>query len=131
MRSFRIFLATLLAAASLTAEASDSAPYFTRHLPPTQRVFIENIQLTVKDFLAAYMSKSEAERRYAELYLLGVLDATEGSLWCSYKRFKTDAIGETLYMALEDLKPSQQTERASKIITETLSSRYPCKEASK
>src|SRR2546427_1932773 len=41
-------------------------------------------------FFSAYMSKEVPERRYAEMYLLGVLDATEGRAWCDYRHLKTD-----------------------------------------
>lgn len=130
MRAFKLAL-IIVTALSASIQADPVPPYFTTTPFPNQRLFIENINLSAKDFSIAYMSKSEAERRYAELYFLGVLDATEGTLWCSYKKFKTDTIGETIYLTLKDLKPAQQTERASKIITRTLSTRYPCKEALK
>jgi hypothetical protein len=61
---------------------------FTRPLPLDQSIVFENTNLTAKDFFNALMHGSIEERRYSELYLLGVLDATEGNIWCNYKSTK-------------------------------------------
>lgn len=111
-----------------TCATAIPAPYFTRPTAPTQRIFIENINLSTADFFEAYMSPNETERHYAELYLLGVLDATEGISWCSYKKLKTITIQEIIFEELKNIAPQKTNERASKIIVEILSKRHACKD---
>ncbi|MDR1461860.1 MAG: hypothetical protein LBI68_01800, partial [Azoarcus sp.] len=50
-------------------------------------VFIPNLPLS--GFLASYNSKDSEERIAAHTFLLGVSDATEGKVWCSYYKFKS------------------------------------------
>jgi hypothetical protein len=108
------------------AHAEVTAPKFTvPPLAPTQRIFIDNINLTAREFFLAYMSKSVEERRYAELYLLGVLDSTEGTAWCSYRTFIT-AIDEDLYLGFKELENQKQDKRAAQVIAEILSKEFPC-----
>jgi hypothetical protein len=52
--------------------AKDYVANFTKPLPPNQSIVFENTNLTAKDFFNALMSSSIEERRYSELYLLGV-----------------------------------------------------------
>lgn len=118
----------VLPAVAFSIPIQAAPPYFTTTPFPNQRQFIENINLSAGDFLNAYRSKEQHERRYAELYLMGVLDSTEGTLWCSYRKFKTDTISETLYEGFENLKDGKRQERASKIIAEILAGKYPCTE---
>lgn len=99
---------------------------FTATLPPTQRVFIDNINLSAQDFFSAYMSKSVEERRYAELYLLGVLDSTEGASWCNYRTYKTTTIAEEIFLGFQKLDGQSQEKRASHAISEILSNKFPC-----
>lgn len=126
-RSFlwRFFAAVVSLGLCITA---NSAPYFTRPVAPTQRLFIENINLTVGDFYTAYLSPVESERRYAELYLLGVLDTSEGNRWCDYTKFLSGTLAETIFSELDKLNHRSDKERASKVIVGILEMRYPCKE---
>ena len=50
---------------------------------PTQRLIIENFNLSGSAFFSAYMSKDFSQRHLTEIYLAGVLDADEGKRWCS------------------------------------------------
>jgi hypothetical protein len=109
------------------AHAGGVRPDFTKPLPPTQRVFIDNANLTAEDFFSAYMSKSVEERRYAELYLLGVMDSTEGKSWCDYRTFKTITIGEEIFLGFKALEKSKQDSRAAYVITDILSNKFPCR----
>lgn len=111
----------------LDVRAEENGINLTKPLPPTQRVFIDNINLTVKDFFSAYMSKSIEERRYAELYLLGVMDATEGKSWCDYRTYKTITLGEEIFLGLKALDKSKQSERAAYVISNILSNKFPCR----
>lgn len=107
--------------------AEGSTARFTQPLPSTQRVFIDNTNLTVKDFFSAYMSNSVEERRYAELYLLGVMDATEGKSWCDYRSYKTTTLSEEIYLGFKALDESKQSERAAHAITSILAKKFPCR----
>lgn len=107
--------------------AANNIPYFNNPIAKTQRVFIENNNMSANDFFTIYMSESVEERRFAETYLLGVLDATEGKLWCDYRTFKTGTIGERVYEGFKILKKSELDKRAAYVITEILSKRYPCR----
>lgn len=120
-------LAWLALVACLTANAATAGPRFTTPAAPTQRLFIDNINLTAEDFFAAYMSQTVEERRYAELYLPGVQDATEGSGWCDYRKFKTATLGEEIFTGFKALEPSRQKARAAHVILEVLARRFPCR----
>jgi len=108
------------------AGAETAVRNFTKPLPPTQRIFIDSTNLSAAEFFSAYMSKSAEERRYAELYLLGVLDSTEGVSWCNYRTYKTTTLGEEIYLGFKDLAKSKQDLRAAHVITEILGKKFPC-----
>ena len=98
-------------------------------LTPTQNLIIENTRITVGEFWEAYTSDNAEHRRRAELFLVGVLDATEGVSWCDYRTYKTGTIDEHLYSALKRLGISakdQKNERAAKLIGRVLSEGFPC-----
>ena len=97
---FGLFIASV-------AYANNFSTNFTKPLSPDQSIVIENTNLSAKNYFNALMGNSADERRYAELYLLGVLDATEGSAWCDYKTYKTITIDEN------DLCRAQEADKAS------------------
>lgn len=107
--------------------ANSSSATFTKPLAPTQSIIIENTNLTAKNYFNVLMSDSVDERRYAELYLLGVLDATEGSVWCDYKTYKTIIIDETIFVELKKLSGQQLDKRAATVIKSILSQKFPCR----
>jgi len=123
----RIVAIALGCASVVGADADGSKQGLTQPLPPTQRLFIENTNLTVKAFFAAYMSESIGERRYAEMYLLGTLDATEGKSWCDYYAFKTTTLAEEVFSGLSALDASKQSERAAHAIEDILHNKFPCR----
>jgi hypothetical protein len=89
-------------------------------------IFVVNLSL--KRFLASYRSKDEAERSAAHAFLLGVLDATEGTAWCSYRQYKSITILVKIHSGLKDLEVSHSDERAARVITGFLKKHWPCKE---
>ena len=111
---------------SSTSYAKNYVANFTRPLPPSQSIVFENTNLTAKDFFNALMSGSIEERRYSELYLLGVLDATEGSTWCDYRKYKTITIDERLFVNLKKLTKQELDARAATVIKHILSKEFPC-----
>jgi hypothetical protein len=98
-----------------------------RPVPDSQRLTIENNNLSADTFFTAYMSKNLMERRYAEMYLLGVLDATEGRVWCDYQHFKTITLAEVLHSGLSKLDLKQRESRAAHVISDILEREFPCK----
>ncbi len=92
-------------------------------------ITFDSINLTAKRFFKSYMSGSADERKSARLYLLGVLDATEGKSWCDYQTFKSITLGETVFLAFKKLNSQQLNERASHVIADILSQSYPCRRA--
>ncbi|WP_202757713.1 Rap1a/Tai family immunity protein [Delftia acidovorans] len=98
----------------------------TRPTADSQRLIIENNNLTAQAFFSAYMSKEVPERRYAEMYLLGVLDATEGRAWCDYRHLKTITLAEVLHSSLRSMDARQRATRAAHVITDILAKQFPC-----
>jgi Rap1a immunity proteins len=93
----------------------------------SQSLIIDNSNFSTKDFFNAFTSTNLTERRYAEMYLLGVIDATEGINWCSYKIAKTGTVEEIIYSSLKKLSGSKDNQRASSTIREILATRLSCK----
>lgn len=65
------------------------------------KLTVDSVNLRAEQFFKSYMSNDVRERENAELYLLGVMDATEGKSWCDYRTFKTITLRERI---LDDLK---------------------------
>lgn len=107
-------------------------PLLAKKLPDSQRAFIDGaIELPAEKFFSAYTSKNIADRRYAEVYLLGALEATEGISWCSYRRFKTGTIAESIFEGFKKLNEIEKNKRAAKVIISILSRDFPCEGAGK
>ncbi|HAT2207631.1 TPA: hypothetical protein I8271_002242 [Kluyvera intermedia] len=79
-------------------------------------------------FANAWFSKTnERERIKAEMYLLGVMDATEGKVWCSYRRLLPSSAHENLSSRFANLTPQERKTRASALIVASLAAIFPCK----
>ena len=80
--------------------------------------------------MTLYYSNILEDRRYAELFLLGVVGAIEGKPQREYHRMKPDTILERLHSGLNKLDESRYNERAGYIITEIFheDSTFHCKE---
>jgi hypothetical protein len=121
---FAVVLLSILAQASIFADTKLALP-----IPDSQNIFLNNSNLSAKVFFAAYNSQNVVERHYAEMYLLGVVDAIEGVSFCGYKVLKTLSIDEVVYMGFKRLQPEQLSKRASTVIREILSENNNCKAA--
>ena len=86
----------------------------------------DNVNLTAGRFLADFASKDAAIRSAARLYLLGVLDASEGRHWCSYAKIKTASINDFLFDSLRKRSSEELNERAATLIVDTLKKSFPC-----
>jgi hypothetical protein len=116
---YRQSIATLLLASVLCS------PLFAE----TQPITADSVNLSAGDFLPEFINQSPKRRAAARLYLLGVLDATEGKSWCSYSQLKTATINEFVFEYLKKQPSERLTLRASVLIEEALQKSFPCTEA--
>jgi len=126
----RFLAAAMATTACLTGSAAfaqDMKPRLSAPLPITQNAMINNTQITTEDFRQAYVSQSPQVRQQAELYLTGVLDATEGRAWCDYPTLKTITIDERLFTELKKVDGPALQQRASKTLVAILSKQFPCR----
>lgn len=100
------------------------------HIPTddSQRLISQNLSMTTKDFMSLYMSDNVNHRRLAEMYLVGVIDSSEGNSWCSFDIASPNAIQEQAYLGLKETLKNMPSTRASKSITSKLNKLLPCKE---
>jgi hypothetical protein len=96
-------------------------------IPDSQSLLAGNNNLSASDFFSAWMSKNITEKRYAEMYLLGVFDATEGIAWCDYRLVKTISLEEVVYENMKKLDSTQLQKRASLVITNILKKNLYCR----
>jgi hypothetical protein len=93
-----------------------------------QRLPIEHLNFIGSNFIKAYMSKDVNQRRLAEMYLIGVLDSTEGKTWCGYDIALPGSIQEQIYLGFKKAPKNSLNRRASEIIKSILSNKLPCKD---
>lgn len=128
--SMHMFLASvLLVLSSPVSYANDNATPSDLQLLARDGITINSVNLTAKQFFKSYTSDHADERRSAELYLLGVMDATEGKSWCDYKTFKSDTLRGRIFEAFKKLESHRLNERASKVIENILiqlNQYHPC-----
>lgn len=119
--SMHMFLACVfLVVSSPVSYANDNAISSDLQLLARDGITINSINLTATQFFKSYMSNHADERRSAELYLLGVMDATEGKSWCDYKTFKPDTLRGRIFEGFKKLESRRLNERASKVIEDIL-----------
>ncbi|MEC8012576.1 MAG: Rap1a/Tai family immunity protein [Pseudomonadota bacterium] len=118
-----IGLICLLGASYLSAEAR--FPQVSVH--NTQRLNITTYDVSGQVFWEAYMSKDVAQRRFAEMYLVGVLDNSEGDKWCGYEVALSGSIQEQIYLGFKKISKESMNTRASELIVSILSDILPCK----
>jgi hypothetical protein len=94
-----------------------------------QQITADSVNLSTGDFLPEFVNQSPERRAAARLYLLGVLDATEGKSWCSYSQLKTATINEFVFEYLKKQPSERLAIRASVLIEEALQKSFPCTEA--
>lgn len=94
----------------------------------SQRLIANNLSMTTESFFKAYMSTDIEQRRLAEMYVVGVMDSSEGESWCGFKIASPDAIQEQVYVALKRTLEKSPKERASTAIKSHLKELLPCKD---
>ena len=86
-----------------------------------------DLKLTAERFFNAWNNKeNERERIKADMYLLGVLDATDGKEWCSNNKILPGSVQEFVDSQLAKLKPEQRALSASEVIVKSLAEYFPC-----
>ena len=95
----------------------------------TQRSFTLNLSISTQELYEAYMSRDVNQRRLAEMYVAGVLDSTEGKVWCGYKIVSPGAIQEQVFLGLKETLKNNPKLRASDAIRVKLEKLLPCKES--
>lgn len=85
-----------------------------------------SVNLSTKRFLISLTSDDIQRRNNAKIYLLGILDATEGKSWCDYRTFKTITLQEAIYQNMKDLSEAELQERAADKILGILAKKFPC-----
>lgn len=112
----------------LTSCSVASERYINIPSNDNQRMIALNYSLTTDSFFKAYMSKDQKQRRLAEMYMIGVIDASEGISWCGYNVASPNAIQEQVYTGLKKFHKESPTERASTAIKSRLEELLPCKD---
>jgi hypothetical protein len=111
---------------STGAMSQEEKPVY-KTINSNQSLIIENTNLSAKQYLEAIVSGSFEERKYSEMYLLGVLHSTEGEVWCDYKTYKTITIDEILFVEMKKLPENEINKRAALVIKDILKKQFPCR----
>lgn len=110
----------------LESQPADDTANFLRDRALLSR---NDVNLSGERFLNAWLSKTdERERTKANMYLLGVMDATEGKVWCSHRLALPGSLREQVFNYMVKLSPERKKERASVLITEALAKNLACDE---
>ena len=124
MFKFTLFLGVVL----LTSCSSTRSIAIDLPEDEKQRSFTINLSLSTQNLYNAYMSSDVNQRRFAEMYVAGVLDSLEGVTWCGYDVASPDAIQEQVYLGLRETLKINPNIRASVAIQSKLEKLLPCKE---
>jgi len=122
--SMPMFLAATLLVSPLSV--ADAGGFIERPMAKN-RIEDNSVNVTTRQFFENYISGSADERGRAKLYLLGVMDATEGKSWCDYRTFKSISLQDYIYSKLQELESHRLNERASRVIEGILSQSFPCR----
>ncbi|MDP9766901.1 Rap1a/Tai family immunity protein [Kosakonia cowanii] len=86
-----------------------------------------DVKLTAERFFNAWNNKkNERERIKADMYFLGVLDATEGKTWCNYKKILPSSAHEYIYSSLSKMKSEEREQPAAEYIANSMADILPC-----
>ena len=122
----KVIIVSMIWFASSIAVASDGI--ISIPISNTQRLITNNLSINTESFMNAYMSDNLEQRRLAEMYLVGVIDSTEGRTWCGYGVASPNAIQEQAYIGLKKSLKDSPSIRASDAIVSNLNKLLPCKE---
>ncbi|MEM8798993.1 MAG: Rap1a/Tai family immunity protein [Pseudomonadota bacterium] len=103
-----------------------SDPVFKVPSNPDQSLTSTNLNLSTERFLRAYFAEDLEQRRFAEMYLAGILDASEGVQWCSYSRALPHILEEMAISSLQEAMQKRPQDRAARAIVSKIQSTFPC-----
>ena len=123
---YTLLVAGLLGATYLWADSGqDDSSNLLRNPNTLSR---NDVRMSGEKFIAAWLAKdNEQEQLKANMYLLGVMDATENKAWCGYSVALPGSLRESIYNYFKKLPQDRKKEAASALITEALSQDLPCK----
>ncbi len=122
--SHSLLLICLLPSTSVACEDSICLPGNEK-----QRLNALNYSLTTEKIFNAYMSSDVNQRRLAEMYVVGVIDSSEGVSWCGFNVASPDAIKEQVFESLKDSMKTNPQGRAASAIKSRLEELMPCEDA--
>ncbi len=112
MKTKRFYLASLLA---VVCSLSAAPPAFAEQAS-IAHLTSDDVNLPGSDFFRFYRSADKQEKEKARIYLLGVLDATEGKSWCQYSQLQTVTLQEFVFEFFNKLPAARLHERAAPLI---------------
>jgi ABC-type lipopolysaccharide export system ATPase subunit len=83
--------------------------------------------MTVEAVFAALMSDDVAQRRLAQMYVVGVVDSSEGEVWCNFKTISPSTIDEQVHIGLKVALEKTPKARAATVIEAHLKAWIPCR----
>lgn len=84
-------------------------------------------RITVGQLLAEMAEPSQSRSDAIDMYLLGIFDQTEGTVWCDYRQFKIDTLRDAVYGQLRELQGEALSQRAAPAVSAVLAQRFPCR----
>lgn len=123
-RAYSFLLICLLSSCSIACDESICVPQDEK-----QRLNSLNYSLTTEKLYKAYMSSDLEKRRLAEMYVVGVIDSSEGASWCGFGIASPDAIQEQVLAGLKNTLKTAPETRAATAIKSQLEKLLPCKDA--
>ncbi|ALB61082.1 FIG00553472: hypothetical protein [Cronobacter condimenti 1330] len=104
----------------------DGITFFTRD--PTLLNAFDNHLSAARFFNAWSNMQNERERIKADMYFVGVMDATEGILWCPERPSKPGTLRSIAYDYFSKLSPERlKNAQAKTLIVEALKENHACK----
>lgn len=124
---FSLIFAGVFSSVSLASSESPAQDDTNNFFADSSLLLRNNTNLTGEKFYRAWLAKDdERERLKANMYLLGVFDASEGREWCGYSKALPDTLRENVYSFFQHLPEKRLQERASSLIIESLKKTLPC-----
>ncbi|ELQ6221495.1 hypothetical protein R2320_002761 [Cronobacter turicensis] len=122
------FRASLLSVALLSAPALAGIWVIEPDESQKNRFDPDRGNVTGEQLLSAWNDRVDKEASLqAQIYLLGLFDATEGMGWCKSKTTMPSTLREWTYGYFEKLPPEQLKEKASVLMLEALKYYFPCR----
>lgn len=119
-----IFSLVLAASLSTALQAQNASPGRLSGAQMIERWTSPAVDGTVRSHTAIFA------RQYADGYLAGVADASEGALWCNRYAVKPHEVDAEIMGVLKSMAASKASRTvAARLVTEALASRFPCKES--